>query len=325
VKRSASRYTAGIVTIVILVAAGFSGGYYEDALTLLFINAILVVSFRFIALTGELSFCHIALMGVGAYTTGLVTTRLGWPFWISLPLAGAISGLVALILSYALFRLKAFYFAICSFAAAEAIRLSWQRFEFFGGYDGIYNLPYPSVLGIDFHNLTAYYYLTLFLALLCLLIMYRLENSDIGMTIKSVAARDFLAQSVGIDIWRYKTFAFVTGSLFAGVAGVLYAHRTAWIDPGQFAFTLNLYVLIWALFGGLATFAGPLVGLVSLTLVDEVIHNIGDLDQWLPLVYGCVIIATLRFLPHGFVDVFTRITWLIGHIFSRFGKKRVSF
>jgi branched-chain amino acid transport system permease protein len=307
VKHRLSRYIAGVVVLMILVAAHFGGDYYVDALTMLLINAILVVGFRFIALSGEMSFCHVALMGAGAYTTALMTAKWGWPFWVSLPLAGVAPALIALILSYPLLRLKQFYFAMGSFAAGEAMRLSWSRFKLFGGYDGIYNIPPPSFPGIDFHNLTAYYFLTIVLVVLCLVVMYRLENSGIGFTIKAIAAQDFLAQSIGVSIRKYKTFAFITGSFFAGIAGALYAHRMAWVDPFHFTFTYNLYILVWVLFGGLGSFAGPLIGLLSLTVVDEVIHSISGLEPWIPFIYGGLMIVTLLVMPQGLFSLLKRI------------------
>jgi branched-chain amino acid transport system permease protein len=246
-------------------------------------------------------------MGAGAFTTALITTRLGWPFWVSWPMAGVVSALIALILSYPLLRLKGMYFVMGSFAAGEVLRLLWVRFAFFGRHEGIYHVPRPSLLGVNFNDLTAYYFLTLVLTLLCLTIIYRLEKSGIGVAIKSVAAQDFLAQSVGVNIRKYKTFAFVTGSFFSGIAGALLAHRLASVSSLQFAFSYNINVIVWVLFGGLATFVGPLIGLVLLTIVAEVVRLIGALEAWLPFIYGLLIIAMLIMIPGGLSSILPKI------------------
>ena len=297
-----------IALIVVLVVLAFvSPLYYLDVFTVIFINALLVVSFRFIALSGELSFAHVAMMAVGAYTTGLLTTELGWPFWASLPAAGVAAGLVAYILSYPLLRMKGFYFFIGSFAAGEALRLTFKRFKFFGGAYGVEGIPKPTLPGVDFSDLIAYYLLVLAITVLCLVIMYRLERSRMGDTIKAVSAQDSVAQSVGINVRHYKSMAFVIGSAFAGVAGALFAHRLGGIDAEQFTFALNLLVVVWAVFGGLGVYAGPLVGLAILSGIDEAGKQIGNLQQWTPFIYGFILIIILLLLPKGVMSLPERI------------------
>jgi len=311
------RQPIGLVVLAIILVAlpFFLREYYVDVLTMLLINVILVVSFRLITTTGGWSLAHIPLMGAGAYATALMTRTFGWPFWLTLPLAGLAAALIGLIMSYPLVRTKGFAFFVASFAAGEAMRLCWTRFRVpFGGHAGLGNIPppeaipIPGLVAIDFSNPIPYYFLTLVVTVLCLLIMYRLDRSRIGDTLKAIYSEDSVAKSVGINITKYKILAFVIASFFAGIAGVLLAHRLWAIEPQQFGFTNTLYLLVWVVFGGYHTFAGPIIGVSVLTGLGELLI---PLAEWVPMIYGIILILTLLFLPDGLEGLPRRISPLV--------------
>ncbi len=158
-------------------------------------------------------------------------------------------------------------------------------------------MPIPELFpGLDFSAAVPYYFLTLAVTVVCLGIMYRLDRSRIGQTLKAIESEDNLAKSVGINITRYKMLAFGLGSGFAGVAGVMLAHRLWAIEPHQFGFVTTLYLLVWVVFGGTHTFSGPIIGVVVLTIISELLR---PLAEWVPMIYGAIIILTLIFLPEG--------------------------
>ena len=298
-----SKALAPVIVLTILAIVGIAvpfllDYYYIDVLTMLLINILLVASFRLITLTGTWSLAHVPLMGAGAYASALITGSLGWPFWLSLPLSAIAAAVIGLIMSYPLARTKGFAFFIASYAAGEAMRLCWTRFKVpFGGWSGLVNIPPPgNIGGIDFSYPTPYYFLTLTVTAVCLWLMYRLGRSRIGATFHAIHSQDGLAKSIGINVTRYKVLVFVVGAFFAGVAGVLLVHRMWAIEPNQFGFRPTLYLLVWAVFGGTRTFAGPILGVAVLTLVSELLV---PLAEWVPLIYGCILILTLLFLPEG--------------------------
>ena len=285
---------------VVLISAPFAiSGYKVDLLTILLINIILVTSFQLITTTGGWSLAHIPMMGCGAYATALLS-GMGIPFWISLPLAALTAAAVGLVISYPLARTKGFAFFVASFAAGEAIRLCWTRFKIpFGGHKGL-TVPAPvlveKVAWLDFEEAVPYYFLTLIITLISLIIMYRLNSSRIGDSWRALASEENLAKSVGMNITKYKMLAFASGSFFAGVAGVLLAHRLWAIEPHQFGFNATLYLLVWVVFGGSHTFAGPILGVVALTFLGELLR---PLVEWVPMIFGAIIILILIFLPDG--------------------------
>ena len=102
-----------------------------------------------------------------------------------------------------------------------------------------------------------------------IVIFYRLEHSRFGLTLHAIHWKDVLAESVGVHIWWYKTFALVVASAFAGLAGSLLGHYLGTVNPVQFNLHIMLFVLVWVIVGGTRTIAGPIVGVVVLTVVDQ--------------------------------------------------------
>jgi branched-chain amino acid transport system permease protein len=295
-----------ILAIVGIVVPFVTSYYYTDVITMLFINIILVSSFRLITLTGNWNLAQIPLMGVGAYSSALITGSLGWPFWLSLPLSAMAAAVIGLAMSYPLARTKGFAFFIASYAAGEAVVLCWERFKVpFGGWSGLVNIPPPgNIGGINFANPTPYYFLTGIVMAACLWLMYRLGRSRIGSTFHAIHSQESLARSIGINVIRYKVLVFVVSSFFAGVAGVLLVHRMWAIEPNQFGWVPTLYLLVWAVFGGTRTFVGPIVGVAALTLVSELLV---PLAEWVPLIYGFILILTLLFFPEGLEGIPHRV------------------
>lgn len=283
--------------------------YQLDILIFLMINILLVSSYRFNTLTGEWSLIHVVMMGVGAYASALLTKELGVSFWISLPLAAVITAAIALILSFPLFRMKAFYFLIGSFAAGEAIRLCWERFRVpFGGPKGLKHIPGPELGSLNFYDPIVYYSFTSIVVVICLVALYRLEKSRIGFTLHAIHWKDVLAESVGVNARLYRSAAFVIASFFAAISGGLLAHYIGTVTPDRFGLGFMLMVLVWAIVGGTATFAGPIIGVIILTVSDEMLRGF---EEARPLIYGFILIVTIRFLPHGIEDLLPRLQRLL--------------
>jgi branched-chain amino acid transport system permease protein len=312
---------AALLAAVLIVLPYLLSFSQQEILVLLVINVLLVSSYRLLTLTGEWSLAHVVIMGVGAYASALVSKDLGVPVPLAMLAGAAIAGLLAFLLSFPLFRMKGFYFLIGSFAAGEIIRLIWKWTELtwlFGGPKGIKLIPpFPDIklfsLDIDFYNPVNYYYLCLIVVGLSLVVLYRIERSRIGLTFHAIHWQDKLAESVGVDTFRYRTMAFVVSSVFAGLAGALYAHYVGTVNPNRFDVEEMVYVLIWAIVGGTATFYGPIFGVVILTILNEVVLRALGVDQMRPMLYGALLILFILFLPDGLESLVPKIkTWFAG-------------
>ncbi len=287
---------AGIL-VVLIILPHFLKYHHQDFLIFLVINVLVVVSYRLVTLTGEWSLIHAVMMGVGAYSSALVTKNLGLSVWLGLPIAGIASAMMAALLCFPLFRMTQFYFLIGSFAAGEAIRLCWIHFiKPFGGTGGISGIPSPELLNIDFLEPIPYFYLALIIVSLCLLVLYRIEISRIGLILNAVHWKAPLAESVGVNTWNYRSLAFIIGSLFVGIAGALKVHYIGTVSPKQFDIGFMVFILIWVIVGGYRTFYGAILGAVVLSVLDEVFR---EFDELRPALYGGLLIASILFLPAG--------------------------
>jgi len=286
-----------VIAAVLIAIPHFLKFHHQDLLIFLTINVLVVCSYRIVTLTGEWSLIHAVMMGVGGYTATLLFKNFDLQIWFTLPLAGGVSAMIAGLLCFPLFRMTQFYFLIGSFAAGEAIRLFWIQFVFpFGGTGGLSGVEPPIVGDIDFLDAIPYYYLTLFVVSVCLLILYRIEKSRIGLILHSVHWKAPLAESVGVDTWRYRALAFVIGSFFVGIAGGLKVHYLGTITPNQFGIGYMVFILIWVIIGGYNRFFGPILGVIVLTFFDESIRSFEEIR---PAIYGAVLVISMLFLPLG--------------------------
>ena len=313
-----------LLTAALIVLPHLLSLSQQEILVLLVINVLLVSSYRLLTLTGEWSLAHAVIMGVGAYGSALAAKQLGLPVPVSMLVGAAAAGLLAFLLSFPLLRMKGFYFLIGSFAAGEVIRLIWKWSELtwlFGGPKGIKLIPpFPDIemLSIDFYNPVNYYYLCLIVVAISLVILYRVERSRIGLTFHAIHWQDKLAQSVGVDTFRYRMLAFVISAFFAGLAGALYAHYVGTVNPNRFDVEEMVYVLIWAIVGGTATFYGPIIGVVTLTILNEVVLRALGVDEMRPMLYGAILIVSILFLPNGLESLVPRIRgWIAGRKHKR--------
>lgn len=281
----------------------------QEIAVFLVINVLLVASYRLLTLTGEWSLGHVVMMGVGGYASALFSKSLGVPVPIAMLLGALTTGILAYILSFPLFRMKGFYFLIGSFAAGEVIRLLWIKFRIpFGGPKGLKLIPpFPDIGPISFFGPVNYYYLSLIIVTISLVVLYRVEHSRIGLTFHAVHWQDQLASSVGVDTRRYRTLALVIASFFAGLAGTLLAHYIGTVNPNRFDVEEMVFVLIWVIVGGTATFFGPIIGVVVLTVLNEVILRELGTDELRPLFYGALLIASILFLPNGLESLWTTL------------------
>jgi len=303
------RLIAVLLLLAILAAsaaAPFAVSYYSTEVLILFmINLVLICSYRILTTTGDWSLSHVVMMGVGAYTTALLTKWWDLSILLTVPLSACVAAIVGFIVVTPLMRTRGFGFFIASFALGEFVRLIWVKFrDPFGGPRGMIGIPSGELGPYDFFDPVPYYFFVLIVALACLLVMYRIDRSRIGKTFKAIYTDEGLAESVGIDVPHYRALAFVTGTFFAGIAGALLAHRLGAVDPKNFDINTMVYLIIWIVVGGSGTFWGPIIGLTVMTFVFEWSR---PLLEWRPLLFGGILIFFLTVMPGGLESLFARV------------------
>lgn len=286
----------------------------DVALTILvfsFILGILAVSFNLIfGYTGQLSMFHAAAFGIGAYATDLAMTHLGVPFWIGMGVAVLFVTAISLVVGTICFRfkLKEFYFAIVTLAFSEMVRLvilNWNSFT--NGSLGINLTARPTlwlpggVVAIEGTRL--WYYLSLIALVVTVFICARVAHSWMGRCFAAIRLNDELADTLGIDVFRYKLISFLIGNAGAAVAGALYAFYLGYIEPAYLSIDQSLAIVAMALLGGRNTIAGPVLGAFILTALPHVINFSAEMRV---LVYGLILIFTILVMPKGITGVIAR-------------------
>ena len=300
------RYLAALAVLVgFAIMPEVIGEYYVEIMILFMINLILASSFRLITTCGDWSLSHVVFLGVGAYATALLAKFLGWPFWGTVLLGGMASAVIGLAVVFPLLRTKGFGFFIGSFALGEFVRLIWVKFHFpFGGPRGMIGIPSIELSDIDFYEAIPYYYLVLLFTIGCLAILYRIDLSRTGKVLKAIYADEDLSRCIGINVARYRAMAFSVSAFFAGIAGVLLAHRLGAIDPKNFDVNTMVYLVIWVVVGGVGSFWGPLIGVAVMMLVGEAAR---PLAEWRPLLFGGILIVFLTLLPGGLDSLMSKV------------------
>jgi ABC-type branched-subunit amino acid transport system ATPase component/ABC-type branched-subunit amino acid transport system permease subunit len=248
--------------------------------------------------TGQISLGHAGLYAVGAYTSALLTTRLGLPFWVSAPLGVTLAGLCGAALALPSLRAKGPYLAMVTIAFGFMAEVTSNRWSLTGGPMGIMSIPGPTLPDGTEMTPTQYFWLVAGVALLCHLFAANLFRSRVGRTLLALQGSEIAAETVGVNVYRYKVLAFVVSSVYAGIGGVFFAHQNGFINSDTFVFSLSVSLLTSALMGGSGTLYGPLVGSVILNLIPTVFASLHDYHLY---IYGGIILVTIVFLPKGIV------------------------
>lgn len=306
--------------------------YWTHILILTAFNVLLAVSLRTISRTGQISLGTAGFMLLGGYASALLVMKVGLSFWIAMPLGGLLAAAVALAIGYPFLKVKGIYFAILTLLLAEVCRLFagyWE--ELSGGMTGLKNIPAPNpitipgIATITFDNKIAYYYLVLVIVVLSLFILYRMEHARLGLTWAAIKEADTLAASVGINIMGHKVFNFSVGCFFTGIVGALFAHYTHLLSPsgaagGKFGVMTSIFILIYMVVGGEASFAGPIVGATLLTMIPEIAR---PLKEYQPLLLGGLLILIVFFMPKGLISLRDRLPLWYGKTLRHLKKDRL--
>ena len=294
-KRWAPLLSAVVVVLLLAAAPGIVSAFMVQFLINLFMMAILAESWNIIGgFTGYASFGNVAFFGIGAYTTGVLLTRVEFPFALALPAAGIVAMLFGALVGLPILRLKGHYFAIATLGVAETMREVVYNLEFTGKGTG---LVMPIV-----RNPLIFFYSMLGILGAVTLVNWWLSASRFGYGLVAIREDEDAAAVMGINTPLYKTIAFALSGFFTGLAGGVYAYWITFIDPeAVFKVIITVQLLIMAVFGGTGTVLGPLLGALVLSAVSEVLAT--QLVTLAELFNGFIIILVVLFMPKGLMDL----------------------
>ena len=286
------------------------------------------VGIYFIALTGlniltgysgQISLGHGAFMGLGAYTTAILTVNHGWRDLWTIPLAGLVAGVAGYLFGLPALRLAGVYLALATFALPISISSLEKHFRSFtgGGTGIIMHLP-KAELGLHTNPSRWLYYLTWSIAGVLFAAAWLLLRGRTGRALRSLHNSEVAATASGVNIAAFKTFAFGVSAFYAGVAGSLLAIAVAFVNPDTFPISLSILLLTGVVVAGLGRLSGLLFGALFIEFVPLYAQNISK--QAPSVVYGLVLIGLLLIIPTGAAGLLASTLRLLrGRSYSRQG------
>lgn len=281
--------------------------YLLHVLILVCIYSILAVSLNLlVGYTGLLSVCHAAFYGIGAYTSSLLTLKLGWNFFPAMCLAIIINGIAGALIAIPTLRIKGDYFVIASFAFQIIIySIFYNWIGLTRGPFGLVGIPKPTMWGYSFYSYYSYALLAFFLAFICFFISRRLVTLPIGRILKAIREDEIATLSVGKNVIKYKIGIFIIASSLTAVSGTLFAHYVNYIDPTSFPLTESIFIFSIVIIGGAANLTGSVLGTAVLFAIPEILrflhipnHVAAPLRE---MIYGALLIIFMRFRPQGLI------------------------
>ncbi|MDY7030929.1 MAG: branched-chain amino acid ABC transporter permease [Thermodesulfobacteriota bacterium] len=269
--------------------------------------------------TGQVSLGHAAFLAIGAYTSAILSSRVGLSFWITMPLAGGVAALAGLIVAIPSLRLKGFYIVITTMAfqfIVEHVIYRWDGLTL--GDKGI-GVPPVTIGTFVFDSGERFYFIILFMAILAILYAKNLTRTKTGRAFVAIRDRDISAEVIGVNLTQYKVTSFVISSFYAGVAGSLCAHHAGFIGPEHFTFFVSIEYVAMIIVGGMGTILGAIYGALFMTLLPEGLRVLSDaLRGTFPVlvvrfaalqtvVYGLIIVLFLIIEPEGLSGIWRKI------------------
>jgi len=288
--------------VALIVVALIRNPYYVGILVFLGINLIITIGLSLLmGYAGQISLGQAAFFGIGAYTTGILTTRFGFPIYLSLPLAILLTVTIAYLVGVPTLRLKGHYLAMATLGLGEIVHIIFNElFHLTGGPSGFGSIPLIRIFGIQLHNDTRYYIFVWAIVAVILFISLNIINSRIGRALKAIHKEERTAATLGVHTARLKQMIFVISAGFAGLAGFLYAHYITFLSPGTFSLHFSILLVTMVAVGGMEHIWGAVIGTVVLTILPEYLRFFKDFDI---LIYGIILMAIMLLRPEGLYGI----------------------
>jgi branched-chain amino acid transport system permease protein len=298
--------------------------YYIDLLIVVMINAALAMTFVMLLRTGLISLCVAAFWGIGAYSSAMLSLKAGLSFWACLPLSTIITAIAALVIGYVIIRNAGFTFVIMTTVIAMLFVTVVGNIQWLGAYNGVSNIPAPDPISfgslgtIVFDSKVDFFYLGLILFVIIFLVINAFYSSWAGRAWNAIGLNPRLAQSMGVNVFRYRLISFVLGCAVAGLVGSFYAHYQTFIIPTAFnLFPKTIYIQVFAVLGGVGyATLGPIVGAALLSLFSELFSGF---EEYSIIIVGALVLVVVVFLPKGLLSLGGYVERLWG--WTRRGKR----
>src|ERR1700720_3921279 len=249
------------------------------------LNVAMALGLYVTALSGQLSMATAAIAGVGGYLAAVLTVNFGWAFLPAI-LMGAVAGaLVGAVLALVTLKMRDFILKLTTLAAGEAVSVLGFNWDYIGGANSLTGLaPHTGLLTC------------VIVAAISLYAAWRFDGSRLGYAARAGRDDPLAAASMGVSVAQVRIITFAMGSAIIGMAGAAQAHYLLVVTPSQLGFFVSLNYIIFLLFGGLQTLAGPVLGAVVLTALPEALRFA---NEYRLIVYGLIIVGVMLWRTDG--------------------------
>ncbi len=301
-----------IFTLAVLIIPFFlQGSYFLNVLVFIGINTMLAVALNLLlGYAGQISLGHAAFFGLGAYISGVLTTRFGLDPWIVLVIAAAANGLLAFVIGFPILKLKGHYLAMATLGFGIIMFIIFnETVAVTGGPSGLSGIPNIQISSLIFDNDRSNYYLIWTFTLLVMLLSINLSQSRIGRALRAIADSEVAARVMGVNARLLKVQIFTVSAVISAIAGSLYAHTMTFVSPASFGFNFSIELVTMVIIGGLGSIYGSFLGAAILTILPEFLRILQDFDI---IVYGLMLIIMTMYMPGGLISGLTQIAGFVG-------------
>jgi branched-chain amino acid transport system permease protein len=271
-----AKLAAGIAALALLLVVPqlVTNEYYLHQIVLILIYAVLLFGLDIVVgYTGEVSLAHASLFGIGAYTAGVLTTKLGLPFYATMPCAIAVTAGFGALLALPALKVNGPYLAMVTLAFGTITQILINEMDFLtNGASGI-TIHKPRLFGRVLQE-PDYYYVVLVVFLLALFSVHRILRSHLGRAFEALRGSPVASDCMGVSVYRYKVLAFVISAGLAGLAGSLFTYNELYIEPNTFTFELTILFLLAIIMGGRKTRGGAVLGATIVVLLPNLLNDI---------------------------------------------------
>lgn len=282
-----------------------SDDYALGVWTFILLNILVVVGLDLLlGYAGQLSLGHGAFVAMGAYTSALLTSKVGWSGWAALPLGMLASAAVAALIAVPTLRLRGYYLAMATlgfpilFDAVIRVGSNWS-----GGSSGVTAIPRLVLGGVPLRDPASYYFLVLAFLAVVLLLVWNIAGSRMGLKLRAIQADETAALARGIPVVRIKVGVFALSAALASMSGSLYVHNVQFVAAGTFGLQYSLMLVVMLVAGGMGRIWGGLVGVVLLGWMPELLRSVAT---WQPVIFGSLLALIMLMSPSGLAGLLRR-------------------
>jgi len=251
---------------------------------------------------GQISLAQAAFFGIGAYSSGILTSRLGLNPWPAMAIGAAAAALVAWIVGIPALRLKGHYLAMATLGFGVIVNIVFnEESKWTGGPSGMVDIPGLRIGGWKMTSDVSWYYLVWGTVFLMLVFCFHVLHSRVGRALRAIHDDETAAEAMGVPTARYKLQVFVLSAVFAALAGSYYNHYVTCLTPSSFNLMWSIRFVLMAMVGGMHSLWGALLGAVILTFLGNEWLQI--FAQYEVLIYGLILLIVALFLPGGLVSL----------------------